>query len=138
MEDSIKVFINKQIQTEFTQLKVEQDVKWKKFTEDILKELEPPFSLSQAMNWLFGFIGVLVVVISFVLLMRFDIDRVRDDFNTHERVKEEEAKEFKVQIEKILTLSTETNNTVIELKTINNLQQDKKSQMKRTEEFFQK
>ncbi len=127
MEDSIKVFINKQIQTEFTQLRVEQDVKWKEFTEDILKELEPPFSLSQAMNWLFGFIGVLVVVISFVLMMRFDIDRVRDDFNIHEKVKAEEAKEFKVQIEKILTLSTETNNTVIELKTINSMQKERKN-----------
>jgi len=126
-EEEIKSYIEQKVRTEFTQLKSENDRKWNEFTEQILERMKPPVSLSQALNWLFSFITVLAFIIGFVLLIRFDVNQ---NIKTTEEVK--------IQMEKILILSTATNNAVIELKTKSDVEKQVQDRQNKSQEQYDK
>jgi len=121
MTEETKDYVKKQIGTEFSHFRSEQDIKWRNFTEDFILKNKPPITLAQAMNWIFSFIGSLVVVVMFIIFMRADVSNNTSKMDSHEKMQAQETLELKLQMKEILKTVTETNNTVIELKTENNI-----------------
>ena len=135
MEKEIKIYIDKEIRSEFSNLKSEQDKKWEEFTMEILEKIKPPFSVAQLITWLFSFLGTLVVIVTFVVLIKFKSDRTAEDLEKHEILKANEAKELNYKIDKMFDLVTITNNTVIELKTKAKIDDTRNEQYQKTKRF---
>jgi len=135
MEKEIKIYVDKEIRSEFSNLKSEQDKKWEAFTMEILEKIKPPFSVAQLITWLFSFLGTLVVIVTFVVLIKFKSDRTAEDLEKHEILKANEAKELNYKIDKMFDLVTITNNTVIELKTKAKLDDTRNEQYQKTKRF---
>ena len=136
MTEETKDYVKKQIDTEFSHFRSEQDIKWRNFTEDFILKNKPPITLAQAMNWIFSFIGSLVVVVMFIIFMRADVSNNTSKMDSHEKMQAQETLELKLQMKEILKTVTETNNTVIELKTENNIKSKNEEQINKTKRFF--
>ncbi len=136
MTEETKIFVRTEIKTEFSDMQKEQDRKWQDFRDEVLDKIRPQFTSAQITGLLITMLSMMVGAVIYVESIKQQSQNNKEQFEKHEVIKAQETAILNTKIEKIFVLATETNNTVIALKTKGETEKELANQKRRSENFF--
>jgi len=126
MTEETQQFVRKEIRSEFSIMKSDQDKKWDDFREEIFEKIEKTqLSMGQWTALLLAFIGMMVGAVIYVESIKQQSQNTKDAFEKYENQKKEETSLIFQKMDKIYDLALETNKSVAVLENSNQIEKNK-------------